>query len=127
MKKLTFLCISVFLVFSAFRSYETISIKIQNPIEKMVYKPKDTIRISAQIQAESELHNIYLKVISLKDSNVVYSKNIHTHSNSASIQEYFINPLLEKTALRLIVQTTGHDGKETASQWVNFSTSTKKK
>lgn len=111
------------IVLSAFRASAPVDIRIQTPVEKAVYKPLDTIWIKAVVSAPEALHNINLKVVSADNGDVIYSKNIHTHGNSANVNEYFINPLKEKKELRLSVQTTGHDGGETGNQWINFSSS----
>mgnify|MGYP001351136300 CR=1 FL=1 len=119
--KITISALSL-IVLSAFRSSAPVDIRIQTPVEKAVYKALDTIWIKALVSAPEALHNVNLKVVTADNGEVIYSKNIHTHGNSARVNEYFINPLTEKKELRLSIQTTGHDGGETGNQWINFST-----
>ena len=125
LKIASILCLS-YLSFSPI-STNKITIKIIDPIEKWVYKPLDTIWIKADIRSNEQLHNINLLVMNLEESVVLYNKNIHTHANTVQVKEFFINPLLEKKGLRLSIKTNDHDGNILASEWVNFSTSAKKK
>ena len=117
------------LIFLGLNSFNDEQIKIQiiQPIEKLVYRPGDTIWIEADVRSNAQLHNINLTVTNLDDKIVLYSKNIHSHANAIHIKEFFINPLLEKKGLSLNIKTTDHDGKTTASQVVNFSTAARKK
>jgi hypothetical protein len=112
-----------------FTSFDQDKIKIQiiKPVEKWVHQPLDTIWIEAFVRSNEQLHNISIEVLNLNDSMVLYNKNIHTHANSAYVKEFFINPLIEKKGLRLTIKTNDHDGKITASEWLNFSTAAKKK
>jgi hypothetical protein len=113
----------------SFTSFDQDKIKIQiiKPVEKWVHQPLDTIWIEAFVRSNEQLHNISIEVLNLNDSMVLYNKNIHTHANSAYVKEFFINPLIEKKGLRLTIKTNDHDGKITASEWLNFSTAAKKK
>jgi hypothetical protein len=127
MKLYTFLILS--LAFLSFTNFDQDKIKIQiiKPIEKWVHQPIDTIWVEADVRSSEQLHNISIEVLNLDDSVVLYSKNIHTHANSAHVKEFFINPLIEKKGLRLTIKTNDHDGKITASEWLNFSTAARKK
>lgn len=117
------------LAFLSFTTFDQDKIKIQiiKPIEKWVHQPMDTIWIEADVRSSEQLHNISIEVLNLNDSVVLYHKNIHTHSNAAHVKEFFINPLIEKKGLRLTIKTNDHDGKITASEWLNFSTAARKK
>ena len=117
------------LAFLSFTTFDQDKIKIQiiKPLEKWVHQPMDTIWIEADVRSSEQLHNISIEVLNLNDSVVLYHKNIHTHSNAAHVKEFFINPLIEKKGLRLTIKTNDHDGKITASEWLNFSTAARKK
>ena len=127
MKQYSFLLLS--LAFLSFTNFDQDKIKIQilKPVEKWVHKPMDTIWIEADVRSSEQLHNISIEVLNLDDSIVLYNKNIHTHANAAHVKEFFINPLVEKKGLRLTIKTNDHDGKITASQFLNFSTADRKK
>ncbi len=126
--KNTFIISSLLIfVLSAFHTGASIEISISNPTATSVFKPMDTIRIKAKVSSTEALHNVNIKVITTDQNQVLFSKNIHTHGISADINEYFVNPLLEKKELKLIIQTTGHDNNESASKELLFSTSSGKK
>jgi hypothetical protein len=127
MKLNTFLILS--LAFLSFTTFDQDKIKIQiiKPVEKWIHQPMDTIWIEADVRSSEQLHNISIEVLNLNDSIVLYNKNIHTHANAAHVKEFFINPLIEKKGLRLTIKTNDHDGKITASEWLNFSTAARKK
>ena len=102
-------------------------VTISSPVAKKVYKLRDTIWIKAGIKSEEALHDVVVKVISLKDSSEIFAKQFHSHSNSMSINEYFINPMYEKGSMKLSIYTVGHDRKEAGRKDVVFSSSGKKK
>lgn len=117
-----FLCVA-----TAFTCEDTITISITSPGNKSVYFPKDTIWLKGSANSTGALHDVSLKVIHLKDSSVLFSKTIHSHSTSLNFNEYFINPVLDKSDLKFIVSTKGHDGRTAASQEQVFKCAAGKK
>lgn len=121
------LILAASLLILAFKGQQTITIKIDSPSIKSIYKVRDTVRIKAAITATESLHDVSIKVIDTRDSVEVYSKHIHSHSASMTINEFYINPVLEKANMRLIISTSGHGGAETARSQVDFKCLAKKK
>lgn len=115
------------LVFSAFTFQSAIDISILSPTEKKEYNTLDTIFIKAKVSSNSELHNVNVKVISVDDNMVLFSKNIHSHGSVVNVNEFFINPLKDKKAMKLTIQTSGHDEQVTASKDLLFSSKKSKK
>jgi hypothetical protein len=119
--------IALLFVAASFTFEDTITIRITSPGTKSVYQPKDTIWLKGSASSTGALHDVSLKVISLKDSSVLFAKTIHSHSTSLNFNEYFINPVLDKSDLKFIVSTKGHDGRTAASQEQVFKCAAGKK
>ncbi len=114
-------------LFVSFTKDEAVQIKIASPTEKSVYKFRDTVWVKADISSSDALHDVMVKVVNLKDSTIIFSKSIHSHSNTLSVKEFYINPVFEKSDVKLSISTTGHGGIETARKEVVFKCLEKKK
>jgi len=110
----------------AFTMADTISITISSPSTKSTYRLKDTVWINAHVNSTGALHDVNIKVMNLKDSSVVFSKYIHSHGTSIDIREYYINPVFEKSNMKLIISTTGHEGVESSRKELEFKCLSKK-
>jgi hypothetical protein len=113
-------------VFFSFVEDGKINISISSPTVKSTYKTRDTVWIKASVTSSEALHDVSIKVISLLDSSIVFSKHVHSHSTNMNIKEFYINPVLDKSDMKLVISTTGHDGKEAAKSEVKFKCLAKK-
>ncbi len=127
--KTGFIPATILVLLLSFTYEDVITFEFISPHAKSVYKVRDTVWIKANINSTGALHNVNIKVINLKDSSVVYSKQIHSHSTMLTVQEFYINPVVEKADMLLSISTTGHEGKETARSVIKFKclAKTKKK
>lgn len=112
---------------TGFSRHDQVKIKILQPSPESVFKNGDTIFISADLQSESAIHDIAIRISSRQDSSVVYSKVIHTHSNFAQVREYFVFSAPVQVPLTLSIQTKGHSGSASSNAEVHFAAGGKKK
>lgn len=111
----------------SFIDEEGISIRISSPDTKKTYQAGDTVWLKASVNAPGALHDVSLKVVNLKDSSVVFSKVLHSHSSSMTIREFYINPVTEKSDMSFVISMKGHDGKESARNALRFKCAARKK
>lgn len=126
MKKSIGLLFLLYLVTASFRNGEGVSIRITSPSPGSEFAGGDTIRIRAELSSAEALHDVSIRVITVKDSMTVYSRNIHSHATSVSVNEFFVFPVPVKQELRLIIKTSGHGGETVGHASTVFTAGGKK-
>ncbi len=94
---------------------------ITSPYQGQVVHKGDTVNIMAYISYVSMLHGYTLQIINKNNSQVVYSDEEHTHSDTFNISKQWIDTLTEPVPLELRITTElTHDG-DTSLKQIVFS------
>ncbi len=116
------LSISLVLLASFTFQTNTTNFEINSPKENQIFNLGDSIFIKGTVSSDGMLHDLKVRVYKTATDETVFSQSIHTHSNKATLNYFFVNGFKENTDLTLHVYTMGHGNGIQSEHKVNFKT-----